>query len=138
MAQRGRKSAAALAVLPFQKTAEPVERPAAPDRLPPSQAAEWDAIVQSLPADYFSGANQQLLECMVGHIGTARVLAEVIDRFDVSRLDSELGLYEYDKLTKMAARESGIICLFATKLRLLPWRRPDPPVERPPWARPVP
>lgn len=131
MAQRGRKSAAALAILPFQEMAEPVERPAAPDRLPPPQAAEWDAIVQSLPADYFSGANQQPLECMVGHIGTARVLAEVINRFDVSRLDTELGLYEYDKLTKMAARESTAIAMLSAKLRLLPWRQPEPPGQRP-------
>jgi hypothetical protein len=58
MAQRGRKSAAALSVVSMIGN----ERPAPPDELTEDEAAEWRAIAGPMPPDWFTRENYPLLE----------------------------------------------------------------------------
>ncbi len=79
MATRGRKSAAALSVVPV--TAE--QRPAPPEDLTAEQAQEWRAIVARMPADWFTREVQPLLMAYCKHLATFRKLSAAVDGFDL-------------------------------------------------------
>jgi hypothetical protein len=112
--QRGRKSAASLAVVrPFFQE----HRPAPPAELTPEQAEEWVAIVNAMPADWFDHA-PELLVAHVRHVCTARLLAAQINAFDPAWLASDEGLKRYDKLLAMRERETKSMMSLATKMRL--------------------
>src|SRR4051794_18022564 len=63
MAQRGRKSAAALSIV----RVEPAFRPKAPPDLPAEMASEWKAIVQRMPAGWFGRETYGLLVGYLRH-----------------------------------------------------------------------
>src|SRR5690606_15281507 len=136
MAQRGRKSAAALSVvsqLPGQRRPEP------PDELTDEEAADWRDVVNRLPPDWFPAETHGLLVQYCRHVVKARVIAGLIQEFDISWASTDEGLARYDKLTQMAEREGRALSSLATRMRLTQQSRyradkaVDPKVPRKPW-----
>jgi hypothetical protein len=64
--QRGRKGAAALSVV--AGTINAVERPEPPAELTAEQAWEWQAIVDRMPADWFTVETWPVLMLLCRHI----------------------------------------------------------------------
>jgi hypothetical protein len=121
MNQRGRKSAAALAVIPLGQR----QRPGPPKELTPSQAETWRSIVAGLPPEWFEKV-PELLVAYCRHVETANVIAREIDAFDKSALTTATGIQRFNRLLSMGARESAVIAHLATKLRLTPQSRYTP------------
>jgi hypothetical protein len=119
MAQRGRKSAEALAIV------RPItdHRPPPPDGLTEQQADEWRAIVGRMPSGFFSREMFGLLAAYCQHFSAARVLAGLIDSFKSEWLVDPDGLARFDKLLGMRERETKAMMSAATKLRLTPQSR---------------
>jgi len=115
MTQRGRRSAAALAVVPPRAL---VQRPEPPKELTDEQAAEWSAIVERMPADWFPRETHALLAQLCRHITTARDIAR--------RLQStRLGINDLNLLLAMQDRERKAMESLATKMRLTQHSRYD-------------
>lgn len=130
MAKRGRKSAAELAVV-----AHLPARPDPPAELTGEQAAEWVAVVRSLPADWFGRETHSLLAQYCRHVVSARHVARRIDAAG----DDDLPTLA--RLLRMQAVQSGAIASLATKLRLAPSatsdrRKTKGPAGRTPWEWP--
>ena len=122
MATRGRKSAAALSVVPV--TAE--QRPAPPEELTEEQAQDWRAIVGRMPADWFTREVQPLLMAYCKHLATFRKLSAVVDGFDLDTAVAKGGLMVYARLLTMRERESRCLASLATRMRLTPQARYAP------------
>lgn len=114
MRTRGRKSAASLSVISGSGI-EPVRRPEPPEELTDEQAGEWRSICNSLPADWFRRETYALLAQYCRHVVTSRRIAQLIEAAEAA---SEFDLLEYDRLGKMAERESRILASLATKMRI--------------------
>lgn len=122
MKTRGRDSAASLEVVQFNQggargaqVLERVERPGPPVELTQEQADEWNAVVSRLPADWFPRETHALLAEYCRHVVTARRIAQLIQNAEGAET---LDVVEYDRLGKMAERESRVIASLATKMRL--------------------
>lgn len=113
MASRGRKSTASLSVIKSIP-----KRPDPPGGLTKAQATEWRAIVGRLPVDWFPRETHPLLVEHVRHIEIAETIAKEINAFDTTDLATPEGLKRYDRLLRIADRESRAIAALATKLRL--------------------
>src|SRR4051812_44557753 len=119
--QRGRKSAASLAVV----TSLPGQRPEPPAELTAEQAEEWRAVGATRRADWFSGNNQELLVAYCRHIVLTRRVSEQIDRFDPAWMADDDGLKRFDKLGAMLERHTRTIASLATRMRLTQQSRYD-------------
>lgn len=115
MKTRGRDSAAALEVVPFARALDRVERPRPPAELNPEQAEEWTAVVGRMPADWFPRETHPLLVDYCRHVVMARRIAQLIEQAESGET---LDVVEYDRLGKMAERESRVIASLATKMRI--------------------
>ena len=115
MAKRGRPSAAALEIASSSGVIETIERPDAPYDLTDEQAAEWWAVVNRLPADWFPRETQPLLADYCRHIVKSRRIAQLVQDAE-SAEELDVGLL--DKLYKMGERESRAITSLATKMRI--------------------
>lgn len=115
MAQRGRKSAAALEFAPAGPV-ETVIRPDAPYDLTDEQAQEWWAVVNRLPADWFTRETHPLLAQYCRHIVQARKLAQLIERMQAD--EDGFDIKDFDRLLKMQEREGRAISSLATKMRI--------------------
>ena len=122
MAQRGRKSAAALSTV----TNIPGQRAAPPAELTDEQAEEWRAIVATKPPEWFNRDCQALLVALCRHIVISRRVAEMVDSFPMDQLSTEEGLARYQRLGTMMERHSGAVATISTKLRLTPQSRYNP------------
>ena len=119
MAQRGRKSAAALAVVrPISSS-----RPEPPEELTPEQAEEWLAVTRRMPSDYFPRETFALLAGFCRHVVAYRMLSESIDEFKPTWMAEEGGIERLDRLGKMRDREGRAMSSLATRLRLSPQSR---------------
>lgn len=114
MGTRGRTSAAALSVISSQGI-ETVRRPDPPDELTDEQADEWRAVVNRLPADWFPRETHGMLVDYCRHVVMARRIAQLVERAEGADV---LDVAEYDRLAKMAERESRVIASLATKMRI--------------------
>ena len=127
MEGRGRKSAASLAVI-SGKGIETVRRPDAPDELTEEQAAEWKAVVNRLPADWFPRETFPMLAQYCRHVISARRVSEMIrgledliinngdgDTPGVAALKAAETL---DRLLKMQEREGRALSSLATRMRI--------------------
>lgn len=114
MAQRGRKSAASLAIVASLNDV----RPEPPPELTGAQAAEWRAVTAALPAGWFRREQYGLLAAYCQHASAARLLAMMIDSFQAPWLADPDGLARYDKLLAMRERETKSMASLATKMRL--------------------
>ena len=117
MAKRGRKSAAALTVVPSPDPAviERVERPRPPARLNEAEREIWVGVVNSLPADWFDGATGSVLEQYCAHVVQARRIGDLIEQ---AAEDSDLRIGDYDRLLRMRERETRAMVSLATKMRI--------------------
>ena len=114
MAKRGRASAADLQVLPSAQI-ETVERPDAPYDLTEEQSAEWWAVGNRVPAEWFPRETHGLLAQYCRHVVTARRVAEMIE---AAQADKETSLDDLDKLYKMQEREGRALSSLATRMRI--------------------
>lgn len=121
MAQRGRKSAASLAVV----TSLPGQRHEPPGELTDDQAAIWRSVVATKPTDWFGEDTHPLLSAYCRHIVAAQVLAEAIDTFNPAWLADEEGLKRYDRLLAMRERETRATTALARSMRLTQQSRYD-------------
>jgi hypothetical protein len=115
MTKRGRKSSGELAIRPVSPL-DKVERPAAPDELNDEEAEEWIAIVNRLPADWFTRETYPLLIQYCRHVITARRVRQMITALEADADNFDFKLYE--AALKMQARESQILTTLATKMRI--------------------
>jgi len=114
MGTRGPKSSASLEVVNQANIAR-LARPEPPSELTDEQAAEWLAVVERLPADWFQRETHGMLAQYCRHVVDARRVAQLIesacgsDEFDVN---------EYDRLLKMQEREGRALSSLATRMRM--------------------
>lgn len=114
MAARGRKSAASLEVVPLAPV-QSIPRAEAPAELTDEQAAEWMAIVNRLPAEWFPRETHGLLADYCRHVVRSRRIAQMVDQ---AESEEPLDLDQLDKLYRMAERESRAASSLATRLRI--------------------
>lgn len=115
MTQRGRKSAAALAIA-APASIEPIARPDAPYDLNDEESAEWWAVVERLPADWFPRETHAMLAMYCRHVVSARRVAELIAT--ALKKPTEFSVSDYDQLLKMQEREGRAISSLATRMRI--------------------
>ena len=112
--KRGRKSSAEMQVT-ISGPVETIERPDAPYDLTDEQSAEWWAVVNRMPADWFPRETHAMLADYCRHVVRSRRVSQLIaeeekgDAIDVGALD---------KLYKMGERESRAISSLATRMRI--------------------
>lgn len=114
MGNRGRVSAAALTVI-SPGGIETVRRPEPPIELTDEQAEEWRAIVNRMPADWFTRETAPLLVQYCRTIVRARRLAQLLNNTEKSE---ELDVKEYRDLLRSEAEQSGVLMSLATKMRI--------------------
>jgi hypothetical protein len=114
MAQRGRKPAAALALLE-QAAVETQPRLLAPHDLTDEEVEVWRSVVDAYPADWFSGATIPLLTQYCRHAVQARRIAQLIEK---ATSDPHLKIEDWRNLLKMQKQESDALCALATKMRI--------------------
>ena len=115
MAQRGRKSAASLAV------AAPIrvsDRLLAPAHISDAERAVWLEVVNDQPAEAFTATHAPLLEIYCRHIVQSRIIADELANFDRAWMADDDGLKRYDRLLAMAEREGRAASSLATRLRI--------------------
>jgi hypothetical protein len=112
MIQRGKKSATAIAV---KAVVSLQSRPEPPVELTAEQGDVWQAIVDALPADWFSTENHPLLIQYVRHTIEARRVAQLIDQ-ECARGD--LDTLAYLELLKAQRNESTALKTLAASMRL--------------------
>ena len=118
--KRGRKSGASLETV-VSVTGKPA-RPAAPDCLTANQAAVWQMVVKSMPADWFGAETHPLLKQYCRHVITARE----VDKLISEHLAGELDLKVYNRLLIMRSRESAALTALARTMRMTQQSRIDP------------
>jgi hypothetical protein len=122
MTQRGRKSAAALAVQPPDGVLETITRPDAPYDLTDEEAGVWRGVIEQMPANWFGAPTFPLLTQYCRHVVRSRRIASLInaaEMTDVTKTETvEFDIQAYDQLLKMQERESRAIATLATKMRL--------------------
>lgn len=118
MAQRGRKSAASLAVNAQIAPISAESRLNAPVHVSDAERGVWLEVVNDQPASAFSPTHAPLLELYCRHIVQARILSDELANFDRAWMADDDGLKRYDMLLKMAERESRAASSLATRLRI--------------------
>jgi hypothetical protein len=134
MKTRGRDSAAALGVVALPQARE---RPAPPPELTRDQAAEWEAVVKRLPADWFPRETWPLLSQYCRHVVSLRLISRLVAEYE-ARPKSKFKVSEYNKILTMQNRESRSMANLATKMRLSQLATVDQKKQKPaePAARP--
>lgn len=117
MAQRGRKSAAQLAVARVAPALSESRLPA-PTHLSDAERAIWLDVVNDQPANAFTPTHGPLLEQYCRHIVQARIIADEIMNFDRAWLADDDGLKRYDRLLSMQEREGRAASSLATRMRI--------------------
>lgn len=115
MTKRGRKSAASLEVATIGSSVETISRPDAPYDLTDEQSAEWWAVVNRMPADWFPRETHGMLSQYCRHVVAARRVAQLIAKAEKAKA---LDIGEYDQLLKMQEREGRAISSLATRMRI--------------------
>lgn len=131
MGTRGPRSTASLAVVSSSEI-EAYERPRAPADLSLEMAAEWTAIVNQLPADWFGRETTPLLAQYCRHVIAAKRVAALVAQ---AESDPECDLKDYDRLLKMQEREGRAITSLATKMRISQQSTYDKSKKKPSQAR---
>ena len=132
--QRGRVSAAALEIVP--KVFDRVERLRPPAELTDEETEVWAGVVNTQPADWLSPGAAPLLAQYCRHVVQAKRVAALIEQATSA---PDLGVKDYERLLRMQQRESVIVALLATKMRLSQQSTTNhrgnkrPTVTRKPW-----
>lgn len=117
MKQRGRQSAAALAVAVVD-AAPGTPRLQAPTHLSDAERAIWAEVVNDHPAETFTATHAPMLETYCRHVVQGRVIADELLNFDRAWMADKEGLDRYDKLLGMHEREGRAASSLATRLRI--------------------
>lgn len=101
------------------------------------QKAEWIAVVNRLPAEWFPRETLPMLESYCRHVVAARRVAQLVA--DAEAGDT-LDIDTYDKLLKMQEREGRAISSLATRMRMSQQSTYDPKRKKPvatkkPWGK---
>ena len=123
MGARGRKSAAELSAISCDGI-ELHRRPDPPDHMGDDAVAIWRAVVNSLPADWFSPGTLPLLEAFCGMTISQRYTLRALRRIEQNADDFERD--EWERTLKQLGEVSGRIATLATRLRLTPQSRYGP------------
>jgi hypothetical protein len=132
-----RKSAAALAAEAWRlsNAPPPPPHPEPPAWLSEAAARHWRAIVASRPPAYWAPPSGEFLAFLCCHIATSDVIWRELSALDLA---DPKQLRRCRALSVMASRESRMIALLLTKLRLLPPKMPPAPpstnANRRPWS----
>lgn len=115
MGSRGRPSAASLTVISTNGVEE-AGRPKPPGELTGEEAAEWRAIVNRMPANWFGRETEPLLVQLVRHVVRSRRIGEMIAKVEKGRdgFDPEM----YLKLLRAEESQSKVISSLSTKMRI--------------------
>ena len=117
MIKRGRKSKASMDT-PVAAVITTNKRLEAPAHLTEAERAIWIEVVNDQPATAFSPTHSPMIEMYCRHIVNNRILGDEILKFDRSQLRYEEGLKQFDRLLKIAERESRAASSIATRLRI--------------------
>jgi hypothetical protein len=112
-----RKSAEALAGELWRNRHQRRPHPEPPASLDERGRKHWQAIVASKPSEYFDVANQLYLEQLCHSLAHADRIWDEVNRLDPS---DPKQFRRYRSLLVMACRQTGVVSLMLTKLRLLP------------------
>lgn len=113
MGKPGRRSSSDVVLA--SSAVELVDRPSAPLDLTPEQQEEWEAVVNSMPADWFSRENFPLLAQYARHVVDARRIAQLIDQ-QCALSETDIG--RYSELLKMQRQETAALKTLAASMRL--------------------
>lgn len=115
MSERGRKSAASLAVASATTHSH---RLAPAPNLTPAQKAVWVSVVNSKPADWFDESHGPMLAQYCRHKVTADLIAQQQEVFDPVWLTNDDGLKRFDKLAACLERETRSMIALMRTMRL--------------------
>lgn len=118
MATRGRKSAAEVSVASLAPTITATKRLPAPMHLSDAERSVWIEMVNDQPASAFTPTHSPILEMYCRHVVQSRILSDEVSNFDRAWLADDEGLTRFDKLLKMAERETRAASSLATRLRI--------------------
>jgi len=126
MAQRGRKSAAQIAVAAQVAPVVSTSRLAPSAHLSDAEQLVWCRMVNDHPASAFMESHRDLLDLYCQHIVSAQILDDELKAFDREWLRDAEGLKRYDTLLKMREREVRSASSLATRLRITRQATTDP------------
>ena len=95
----------------------PPPPPEPPAWLSEASAEHWREITASRPHDYWIPPNDHFLAHLCSHISTADMIWDQIHKVDLS---DPKQMRRFRALSVMAGRETRMISMLMTKLRLLP------------------
>ncbi len=120
MGARGRKSSKELSTISAGGL-EIHRRPDPPDKMGEDAVAIWRAVVNSLPADWFSPGTLPLLEAFCGLTVSQRNTIRALQR--IEREANDFRRDEWERTLKQLGEVSGRIATLATRMRLTPQSR---------------
>lgn len=126
MAQRGRKSAAAVAVVAQVGPVVSEQRLLPSLHLSDAEQVVWARLVNDHPASAFTETHRDMLELYCQHVVQAQLLADEIQNFDRAWLADDDGLKRYDRMLAMREREVRSASSLATRLRITRQATADP------------
>lgn len=94
------------------------DRPQPPANFGSREREEWFAIVNSMPADWFSRPSLPMLTQYVHHTIASQNIAQLIA--DVTADPDEINVKSYIALLRAQKEESMVISSLATRLRISP------------------
>ena len=126
MVQRGRKSAAQIAVAAQVAPVTSASRLMPSPHLSDAEQVVWARLVNDHAAAAFTETHRDLLDLYCQHVVTAQVLDDEIKGFDREWLRDDDGLKRYDRLLAMREREVRSASSLATRLRITRQATTDP------------
>jgi hypothetical protein len=126
MAQRGRKSAASVAVVAQVGPVVSESRLLPSLHLSDAEQTVWARLVNDHPASAFTETHRDLIELYCQHIVQAQLLEDEIQNFDRVWLADDDGLKRYDRMLAMREREVRSASSLATRLRITRQATTDP------------
>lgn len=126
MAQRGRKSAASVAVVAQVGPVVSEKRLLPSLHLSDAEQTVWARLVNDHPSSAFTETHRDLIELYCQHIVQAQLLADEIQNFDRVWLADDDGLKRYDRMLAMREREVRSASSLATRLRITRQATTDP------------
>lgn len=126
MAQRGRKSAASVALVAQVGPVVSESRLLPSLHLSDAEQTVWARLVNDHPASAFTETHRDLIELYCQHIVQAQLLEDEIQNFDRVWLADDDGLKRYDRMLAMREREVRSASSLATRLRITRQATTDP------------
>ena len=115
MGRRGRTSAAALALVQTPRELGDLRRPPPLAELTDAQAEVWTEIVARCPPDWFPRETWPLLGQYCRVTVSVRWLGKLRDRLEGAK---RFDLDEYERVSKLIARETQLLTSLARAMRL--------------------